>query len=176
VLEVPQHADPDTARFQVYERIQYLFESAPGLRAVVIDDVQWADSASAGCLACVAGPLRGHPIAVVVTVRDGEHTPEVSSLLETVARGARNRHIAVPALSSRDVAALATAVADEVVTGAEAATLAERTGGNPFFVCEYARLPGGAGGNEIPVAVRSVLDRRLAGLDPQCCRCCGPRP
>jgi predicted ATPase len=59
-------------------------------------------------------------------------------LLGTVARGARNRHVQVPALSSSDVAALATQVADEVVTPSEAATLAERTGGNPFFVCEYA--------------------------------------
>ena len=133
VLEVPPHADPDTARFQVYERIQHLIESAPGLRAVVVDDVQWADSASASCLAYIAGALRDHPIAMIVTVRDGEHTPEVGRLLGTVARGARNRHVEVSALSSRDVAALATAVADEVVTDAEAATLAERTGGQPVL-------------------------------------------
>jgi AAA ATPase domain len=114
VLEVPQHADPDAARFQVYERIQHLIESAPGLRAVVVDDVQWADSASASCLAYIAGALRDHPIAMVVTVRDGEHIPEVGRLLGTVARGARNRHVAVSALSSRDVAALATVIGDAI--------------------------------------------------------------
>lgn len=167
VLEVPPHADPDTARFQVYERIQRILESAADLRAVVVDDVQWADSASTSCLAYIAGSLRDSPLAVVVTVRDGEHGPELGRLLGTVARGARNRHVEVPALSTRDVAALAAQVADDVVTEAEAATLAERTGGNPFFVSEYARLPRDERmGSDIPVAVKSVLDRRLANLDP----------
>ena len=45
--------------------------------------------------------------------------------------------------------------------------LAERTGGNPFFVSEYARLPRAErAGGDIPSAIKSVLDRRLAGLDP----------
>ena len=147
VLEVPQHADPDTARFQVYERIQHLHRVGAGAAAVVVDDVQWADSASASCLAYIAGALRDHPD------RDGRHRarrrahPRGRRLLGTVARGERNRHVEVPALSSRDVAALANRVADEAVTDAEAATLAERTGGNPFFVCEYAQTaPGRAGG------------------------------
>ena len=167
LLQIPQHADPDTARFEVYERIQRLLESRPDVRVVVIDDVQWADSASTACLAYVAGALRDHAVAVVVTVRDGEHTPELGRLLGTVARGARNRHVVVPALSTRDVAALAATVAEESITADEAATLADRTGGNPFFVCEYARLPRDErAGNEIPVAVRSVLELRLAALDP----------
>lgn len=167
VLEIAAHADPDTARFQVYERIQRLVESSPGLRAIVVDDVQWADSASVSCLAYVAGALRDHPIAMILTMRDGEPTPELGRLLGTVARGARNRHVEVPALSSREVAALAAQIADEVVTDAESAMLAERTAGNPFFVCEYARLPRDErAGSEIPMAVKSVLDRRLAGLDP----------
>ncbi|MBJ7341634.1 BTAD domain-containing putative transcriptional regulator [Mycolicibacterium sp.] len=167
LLTVPQHADPDTARFHVYERIQGLIESVPDVRAIVVDDVQWADSASTSCLAYIAGALRDHPIAMVLTVRDGEHTPELQRLLGTVARGAHNRHVEVPALTSDDVAELAARVADDAVTPSEAATLAERTGGNPFFVCEYARLPRDERqGNDIPVAVKSVLDRRLAGLDP----------
>lgn len=167
VLQVPPHADPDTARFHVYERIQRLIESATDVRAIVLDDVQWADSASTGCLAYVAGALREHPVAFVATVRDGERTPELRRLLGTVARGPRNRHVEVPALSSGDVAALAAQIADDEVTDAEAATLAVRTAGNPFFVCEYARLPRDERqGNEIPVAVKSVLDRRFANLDP----------
>ncbi|VEG52571.1 transcriptional regulator [Mycolicibacterium aurum] len=167
VLEVPPHADPDTARFLVYERVQRLLEAAPRLLAVVVDDVQWADTASASCLAYIAGALRDRPVLVIVTVRDGEHSPEVSRLLSTVARGEDNRLIGVPALSSADVATLANEVAEEAVSAAEAAELADRTGGNPFFVSEYARLPRAErAGHEIPRAVRSVLDRRLAALDP----------
>ena len=167
VLEVPRHADPDTARFLVYERIQSLLESAPGVLAVIVDDVQWADSTSASCLAYIAGALRDRGVLLIVTVRDGEHAPEVARLLSTVARGKGNRHIEVPALSSADVATLANDIAEEVVTPAEAAELADRTGGNPFFVSEYARLPQAErAASEIPRAVRSVLDRRLAALDP----------
>lgn len=167
MLEIPPHADPDTARFLAYERIQGLLEAAPRLLAVVVDDVQWSDTTSAACLAYIAGALRDHPILVIVTVRDGEHTPEVARLLSTVARGKGNRLIEVPALSSEDVATLANEVAEEAVTAAEAAELADRTGGNPFFVSEYARLPREErAGNDIPRAVRSVLDRRLAALDP----------
>ncbi|HET7740779.1 MAG TPA: BTAD domain-containing putative transcriptional regulator, partial [Mycobacterium sp.] len=70
VLEIAAHADPDTARFQVYERIQRLVESSSGLRAIVVDDVQWADSASVSCLAYIAGALRDHPIVMILTMRD----------------------------------------------------------------------------------------------------------
>ncbi|OKH62137.1 hypothetical protein EB72_14115, partial [Mycobacterium sp. SWH-M1] len=165
-LQVPPHADPDTARFLVYERVQSLLEAAR-LLAVVIDDVQWADTASASCLAYIASALRDHRVLVVLTLRDGDHAAEVARLLSTVARGEDNRHIAVPALSSEDVAALANVVAEDPVTADEAAELAARTGGNPFFVSEYARLPREErAANEIPRAVRSVLDRRLAALDP----------
>ncbi|WP_454789104.1 BTAD domain-containing putative transcriptional regulator [Mycolicibacterium lutetiense] len=165
VLEVPGDADPDTARFRVYERVQTLLESARRPLMVVIDDVQWADSTSAACLAYVAGALWGHPVAIVLTVRDGEHITDVARLLATVARGAGNRHLALPALSSEDVAVLVNQIADDFVDDTEAGVLAERTGGNPFFVSEYARLPR-TERDEIPLAVKSVLDRRLAGLAP----------
>lgn len=167
VGRVPQDTDPDTVRFRVYERIQTLLESNPRTLAVVIDDVQWADTTSAACLAYIAGALRDRPVAMILTVRDGDHSAEVSRLMTTVARGVRNRHVAVPALSTEDVAALANQVADDAVSDDEAALLAHRTGGNPFFVSEYARLPkADRVGSEIPVAVKSVLDRRLGGLEP----------
>nr|MDT0526536.1 hypothetical protein [Streptomyces sp. DSM 41633] len=130
VLEVPADADPDTARFRVYERVQTLLESARRPLMVVIDDVQWADSTSAACLAYIAGALWGHPVAVVLTVRDGEHITDVARLLATVARGAGNRHLTLPALSSEDVAVLVNQIAEDFVDDIEAGVLAERTGGN----------------------------------------------
>ena len=48
----------------------------------------------------------------------------------------------------------------------ETALLLTRTGGNPFFVSEYARLPRAEReAGDIPLAVRSVLGRRLEALD-----------
>jgi DNA-binding SARP family transcriptional activator len=169
VLQVPAEVDSDTARFHVYERIQTLLEGVSRERplVVVIDDAQWADPTSASCLAYIAGAVRDHPIFVVVTVRDAEHGPELSRFLATAARGDGNRHLEVPALSRDEVRALANQVAEDVLTDAETAVLADRTAGNPFFVSEYARLPPTErAGTEIPGAIRSVLDRRLAGLDP----------
>lgn len=160
-------SDPDAMRFRVYERIQTLLEAhGPAPLCVVVDDVQWSDTTSASCLAYLAGALRDKPIAVILTVRDGDHGPEVARLLSTAARGVGNRHIEVPALSSADVAVLANQVADDDVTDAEVEALARRTGGNPFFVSEYARLPREERGTDMPLAVKSVLDRRLANLDP----------
>lgn len=172
VLEVPADADPDTARFLVYERIHTLLQDSGRAEAplvVVIDDAQWADPTSASCLAYIAGALREHPVAIIMTVRDGDHSAELTRLLGTVARGDRNRHIDVPALSRSEVTALANDIAEDPqdeLTDAEAAILADRTGGNPFFVSEYARLPREErSAGDIPSAIKSVLDRRLAGLD-----------
>jgi DNA-binding SARP family transcriptional activator/nucleoside-triphosphatase THEP1 len=169
VLEVPSEVDSDTARFHVYERIQTLLEriSRAHPLVVVIDDAQWADPTSASCLAYIAGAVRDHPILVVITVRDVEHGPELARFLATAARGDGNRHLEVPALDRGEVAALANQVAEDVLTDTETAMLADRTGGNPFFVSEYARLPRDErAGTEIPGAIRSVLERRLDTLDP----------
>lgn len=169
VLQVPDGVDPDSARFSIYEKIHTLLRDQ-GPLAVVIDDAQWADSSSASCLSYLAGALREQPVAVIVTVRDGDHGTELSRLLATVARGDRNRRIDVPALAPREVAMLANHVAEspeDRLSDAEAEVLADRTGGNPFFVSEYARLPREEReAGDIPSAVKSVLERRLANLDP----------
>jgi DNA-binding SARP family transcriptional activator len=88
VLEVPPDADPDTARFLVYERIHLLLQVNHPL-VVVIDDAQWADMTSLSALSYVAGALRDHPVTVVVTVRYGEDPPGLDRLLGTLARGRR---------------------------------------------------------------------------------------
>ena len=60
-----------------------------------------------------------------------------------------------------DVTELLRVVTGEQVTAAEAFVLTTRTGGNPLFVAEYARLPrADREAGELPVVVRHVLDRR----------------
>ena len=167
VAAAPEGVDADTARFAIYERVQSLIEAAARETplTLVVDDIQWADPASVGCLAFLSSALNGVSVLVVLTVRDGEHDPSVSRLLAATARDTGNRHLSVPPLSASEVATLADQVAEESLSDRERTDLAERTGGNPLFVSEYARLSGDerAGGG-IPVAVRSVLDRRLASL------------
>ena len=170
VLEVPPHADPDTARFLVYERIQTLLESAPALLAVVVDDVQWADSTSASCLAYIAGALRDHPRR---DDRDGARrrahprgrhgcwarSPAANAT--GTSRCPRCRRVTSPRWRTQ--------VADEVghrrprprrwPTG----PAATRSSSPSTPGC-----PGPSGrATRFRVAVRSVLDRRLAGAGPR---------
>ena len=169
VDEVFGHTDghPDAVRFHHYERLQVLLQGARQQPlVVVIDDVQWADPTSMTCLAYLAGAVRNTSLTFVVTVRDGEHSAGLELLMAAAARVPGNRRIEVPPLTVQDVAALANQVTDERVTDAEAAELTVRTGGNPFFVLEYARTPRREWAAVIPLAVRSLLKRRLAGLEP----------
>ena len=59
VLQVPPDADPDTARFLVYERIHLLLQ-VPQPLVVVIDDAQWADATSLSA----SGIYRRAPCAI----------------------------------------------------------------------------------------------------------------
>jgi DNA-binding SARP family transcriptional activator len=169
VLLPPAGVDVDGARFAVYERVAELVTAAAatGLLAIVVDDVQWADPTSARCLAYLAGALRGSPVALVFTLRDGEDRAGVEPLLAALARTEGHRQLAVPALGAAGVGELAGRIAGEALSAEDSRRLAERTGGNPLFVSEYARLsPEERAGDAIPLAVRAVVGGRLAGLDP----------
>ncbi len=170
VLSLPTDVEPDEARFAVYERVLTAIESAASnvpVLAVVIDDIQWADPTTLRCLTYLVGALRRESVWFVLTLRDTEAGPNVRRLVDAVLHGDGNRHVVVPALAQTEVARLASCVSGEQLDETEVRILAERTGGNPLFVSEYARLPRDErldGG--IPMAVRSVLGRRLAAVEP----------
>ncbi|WP_430332875.1 BTAD domain-containing putative transcriptional regulator [Rhodococcus sp. ACT016] len=170
VLVAPTDVDPDEARFALYERVLKVIEMAvagkPAL-TIVIDDIQWADPTSLGCLTYLVGALRHRPVWFVLTMRDTGIGTAVGKLVDAVLRGDGNRHIALPALDPDEVEELACHVAGERLSPAEVRVLTERTGGNPLFVSEYARLPREERlGDGIPTAVRSVLGRRLDSVEP----------
>jgi DNA-binding SARP family transcriptional activator len=165
----PAGVDVDGARFAVYERVAGLVaaRATAGLLVIVVDDIQWTDPTSARCLAYLAGALRGAPVALVLTLREGEDRTAVEPLLAALARTEGHRQLAVAALGAAGVGELAGRIAGEEVGEEDARRLAERTGGNPLFVSEYARLsPAERRGDAIPLAVRAVVGGRLAGLDP----------
>lgn len=170
VLSLPTDVEPDEARFAVHERVLVAIESAaakvPAL-AVVIDDIQWADATTLRCLTYLVGALRKKSGWFVLTLRDTQAGPNVRRLVDAILHGDGNRHVVVPTLAQSEVARLASCVSGESISDSEAQILAVRTGGNPLFVSEYARLPRDErldGG--IPMAVRSVLGRRLAAVEP----------
>ncbi|GAB07591.1 AAA family ATPase [Gordonia amarae] len=168
VLSVPTGSDADTARFAVYDRVHTMLEHAATATPLVfvVDDLQWADPMSLGLLTYLMSVLRGRRIIVIATARDGEGGPEVHRF-----RAAANRSgatvIGVPRLSRDEVAELVCAVSREEMAPAAVDLLARRTDGNPLFVTEFARLAHDTRrAEQIPEAVRSILDRRLTSLDP----------
>lgn len=167
LLTPPPGTDADAARYVVYDRLENLLRaSLTDDTIALIDDLQWADAASLRWLTHLAASGAA-PLTLVVTVRDdGQRRPAVEKLLAAIARGPGNRQLALAPLGQDEVRELASLVSGDTVDDDEAVLLAEQTGGNPFFVGEVARLPRDermAGG--VPLAVRSVLRRRLSTVD-----------
>ena len=124
---------------------------------VIFEDAHWADGDSLALLEFLAGVVSGQRLLLLMTARD-EAVPLPTS--------AGVRRLPLAGLD-RD----ATAALVEHIVGVEASQdyideVHRRTGGNPFFSSEVARLqlsrgtPTGA----IPPAVRQVLEHRLARL------------
>ena len=171
LLAPPPGSDADAARFLVYERLDELLRRAADAAplVVVLDDLQWADVTSLAAVASLAATLQDAPVTVLATLRDGDRRPATQEALQralaALGRSAHARELALGPLAAAEVADVVGTVSGENLSTSDAVALAERTGGNPLFVREYARLPArerldGA----LPTAVRAVLGRRLAAL------------
>jgi DNA-binding SARP family transcriptional activator/tetratricopeptide (TPR) repeat protein len=160
----PVNADATAGRFRLRQAVWKWLAAVATERpvAVVLDDLHWADAATLELLGGGLGTRA--PILVVVAYRsdEGGHLTET---LASLARATPLR-LALPGLNDEAVAELVRAECDaddETIAG-----IAERTGGNPFYVRESARLLNGEGAlvalSEVPEGVRDVLRRRLARL------------
>ena len=130
--------------------------------AIVLDDVHWADHDSLALLEFMSPSLAGAALAAIATSRTGE--------LDPLPRADRTIE-----LSGLDAAHLAELIELHTGTAPSQQTLSEvvaRTGGNPFFVAEVARLLRATGRDDepsswssaLPQGVRGVLVRRFARL------------
>jgi hypothetical protein len=134
--------------------------------AVLVEDLHRADGQTLALLEAAAG-VTGVPLLTVAGYRPAEIGEPLAKTLAHLAPRLPHR-IALSGLSPRDVATVVDTVCGEPVDEATVATLAERTGGNPFYVRESARLLAAEGAlvavSEVPQGVRDVLRRRLALL------------
>ncbi|MCP2356935.1 DNA-binding SARP family transcriptional activator/tetratricopeptide (TPR) repeat protein [Nonomuraea thailandensis] len=160
----PVNADATAGRFRLRQAVWKWLAAVATERpvAVVLDDLHWADAATLELLGGVLG-LRA-PILVVAAYRADE-SGHLTETLASLARAAPLR-LALPGLNDEAVAQLVRAECEadeETIAG-----IVERTGGNPFYVRESARLLNGEGAlvalSEVPEGVRDVLRRRLARL------------
>ncbi|HEU5083565.1 MAG TPA: AAA family ATPase, partial [Acidimicrobiales bacterium] len=136
---------------------------------VLLDDLQWADTASLELVQLLATRLRCG-VLVVVTVRTPERgsVSPLTDALGAIARRQGSRRLRLRGLSAHATSELLGAVAP-AITDAHVARIHERAEGNPFYAIELARLlaeDDGVGG-AVPASVRDAVRRRLASLpDP----------
>ncbi len=153
------------ARFRQHEAVRrYLLDaagSAPVL--VVLEDLQWADAASAQLLADVFSVARSGRLLLLATTRAPELQQQVMHRLDR----AGGRRVALSGLGPQHLADLA-AIEGHVLAGD---LLHARTGGNPYLARETLRLVGQVGAEraltQVPDGVGELVRQRYAILGPE---------
>ena len=157
------------ARFRLHRAVAgYLEEvsrTAPLL--VMLDDLHRADGETLAILADVTADLAAGRILVLATYRPAEESEQLSGCLAALAAREPAR-ITLRGLDAAAAGELIQATCTRPVDEQTAQAIAERTGGNPFFIRETARLLDSEGAlaatSEVPAGVREVLQRRIARL------------
>ena len=175
-------ADLGAARFQLNQAVAGLLRGLAEARPllVVIDDLHWADVPSLSLLAFLAGELKDARLVVVGTYRDVEVVAglPLAATLGALAREPVVERIPLGGLDRAGVASLIGRTIGGRPSEPLVQAVADRCGGNPFFITELLRLlqserrlagpdAAAAARREIPVGVRDVLRARLARLPAQ---------
>jgi class 3 adenylate cyclase/tetratricopeptide (TPR) repeat protein len=180
--------DAENERVMLMDAFVALLAAATSETAllVVLDDLQWADSASLQLLRHVVASGVGMRVVVVATYRDSDlsRTHPLTPLLADLWREASVARISLAGLADTEILDLLNATAGYEVGDAGAALarmLRQETEGNPFFVVELLRHLGesgelvpdergryalrtGIGELALPSSVRDVVARRVARL------------
>jgi tetratricopeptide (TPR) repeat protein len=161
--------EPDQARFRLFDAVAGLLRRAGEAEPLllVLDDLHWADRSSLALLRFVARELRDARLLVLGTYRDVQlgGSPAAEPLAKLAGRA---RHLTLGGLGEDDVAELLALTAGRPPGADLAQAVHRRTGGNPLFVREVARLLAAEDRPAIPEGVREVLRRRLDGLPAGC--------
>src|SRR5262249_27764397 len=144
-------SDPQLMADRARVSLMDLFSSMAGIAplALILDDAQWADEASLKLLDDLAARAAERPLLIFVAARPelAERQTELFSLREIV-------RITPQGLRTAEVGTLAAAIAEREVPAAMVEEIANRTGGNPFFVEQIVR----------ELAEQNLLDAELRSL------------
>jgi len=169
--------EADTSRFRLFDAIAAFLRRAAAGRTLLLllDDLQWADRSSLRLLEFLSREMVQTRILLVSTLRESELDDDdpVWETLETLARVRGFERIELGGLDRDEVASLVRILSTAWISDERIDEIAERSGGNPFFVRElalaYSELelhdvaPGEA---RLPPLVRGVLRGRLQRLPP----------
>ena len=166
-------------QFQLFQRVVDLVTqvATQGPLLLLIDDLQWADVASVQLLSHLVGALPAST-AIVGALRDHAPVPglDLARALTVTSRVPGHRRVRLGPLGLLEVAELVRRQTGTEPDPGAVRSIHARTGGNPFFVHELARLVAGGGPVTedatlragVPASVRDVLHDRIAGLDAGC--------
>ena len=158
------------AEFRVFEAVAQCLSGLAADRPVlvVLDDLHWADSASLRLLGFLARALTSSRVLLVGAYRDTEAAEELLTI------SADAQHLPLRGLGAGEVAELVASIAGPESSQQLGRQVWERSGGNPFFVRELARLVTAQGPSHqpppIPASIAETLRRRLARLSTGCVR------
>jgi len=168
--EPERDAGAEEVRFRLFDAVTTRLRELAANRPVVIvlDDLHWADVGSLRLLGFAAKELRRVPVLLAGSYRDVEvEGTEAGGLL--AAMGADR--IRLTGLDRAAVGELLAATAGAPAPAELVRAVADRSGGNPLFVQELARLmaaQGTAAAGGVPDSIKPVLARRLARLSQPC--------
>lgn len=141
----------------------YLGGHAPLL--VVLDDLHWAGEETLALLASLVLEPPPRRVLFVGTYRTTDVPPPLRDFLGRVARAEPER-VYLTGLPDTAIPDLVRATTGREIDTATAAVIHQRSGGNPFFVRELARLLDTGDLSDVPAGVRDVV-RHRAGMLPE---------
>jgi DNA-binding CsgD family transcriptional regulator/tetratricopeptide (TPR) repeat protein len=166
----PSELQPAASQREQLDAVAERIETIASRRAlaVVIEDIQWADSATLNLLAHLGPRLEKLRILIVATYRpeweNADHP--VSAAIAKIERSTKASRIDLKPLAGSELQAFIEATLDGVSLPEKTRRAIVRTGeGNPFFTEELLKSALERGDAEIPRTIRATLLERLRPLD-----------
>ncbi|MEW2352296.1 AAA family ATPase [Spirillospora sp. NPDC029432] len=166
----PGDASPGTGEFRLYDAVTTALVTASQRVPVVVvlDDLHWADAASVRLLEFAARHTWFERLLLIGTYRDAEVESADHPLRPTLAAlAAKATTVPLAGLGPAEAGLLMSRTVGREPDPELVAEVHRRTGGNPFFVEQTARLwHGGGTATAIAPGVRDAVRRRLSLLAP----------
>ena len=167
--------DDSTLRFRTFDAVASCLRRVAARQPtmLVLEDLHWSDASSLRLLSFVVQHVADVPLLVVGTCRTGDKASAGDAQRDLLGQlTMRSELLQLGGLTIDDVGELVHKVVGERPPATAVELVHARTGGNPFFVQQLARLLATDSGpwerrpalTTVPPGVADVLSRRLARL------------
>ncbi|WP_282785480.1 MULTISPECIES: BTAD domain-containing putative transcriptional regulator [unclassified Nocardia] len=163
-LDTTAAPEPAADPFTLSRTVTQLCASTVAPVALLLEDLHRADTATLQVLRQVTSWLRDQPVLILVTLRRSEGGPDTHATTAALAQHTA-AWLELTGLDRTGTRSVALAAGLTALDDAALDRMHRRTGGNPLFVRESARLLAAGGDPDaVPDAVRELVDSRIARL------------